>query len=113
MSDASAAPATAAQPKLPDYIKQTGDGSGSIIITLQWPVTIGGTKVSTVTMRRSKVRDRLQSEKAGKTAGEVEINLFAKLCSLGPEEIEDIDLDDYGRLQAGFSSFLSSRPQPK
>lgn len=101
------------KPALPDFIKPTNDGTGSIVITLQWPVTLAGVKTNQITMRRSKVRDRLSSEKEGKTAGDTEILMFSKLCSLSPDEIQDIDLDDYGRLQQGFQSFLSSRQPVK
>ncbi len=80
-------------------------------IQLQHPVTIEGTEIKHLNLRRPKVRDLRNAEKAGKGAGnaETEIRLFANLCEVTPETIEELDLADYGRLQKAYEGFLSGQ----
>ena len=78
-------------------------------IELKYPVTIDGTEVSVLHMRRPKVRDQLLMDKAGKVGkseGEREVLLFANLCEIAPESLEGVDMSDYRKLQEAYTSFL-------
>jgi hypothetical protein len=50
---------------------------------------IDGTKVSVLQLRRPKVRDMLGVEKSVDNDAEKEIQLFANLCELTPENLLD------------------------
>ena len=75
-------------------------------ITLQFPVEIGGAKITELAMRRSKVKDRLAVSKMQGTDADKEIRLFANLCEVEPSVIEELDELDYKKLQEVFTSFL-------
>ena len=77
-------------------------------ITLAFPVTIDGMTHDKLTMRRCKVRDRRAAMKQAGTDADREIWLFATLCEVPPEVIDELDEADYGKLQDTFSSFRSS-----
>ena len=80
-------------------------------IDLDYPVTVDGVEIKKLDMRRPKVRDQINADKPGGTDGEKEIRLFANLCEVTPETIEELDLYDYTKLQDEYSSFLSSAPK--
>jgi hypothetical protein len=76
-------------------------------IILDYPLTIDGREVKTLKLRRPKVKDQRNAEKAaGDDAGR-ELNLFAALTGVNPEDLEELDMKDYGKLQERYSSFLS------
>jgi hypothetical protein len=80
-------------------------------VTLKYPVKADGTELRVLQMRRPKVRDQLHAEKQGTataTSAEREIRLFANLCEVAPETLEDLDLADYRQLQETFQGFLST-----
>lgn len=81
-------------------------------ITLDYPLTIDGKEVSELTMRRAKVRDMLGANESGKNPGEVEVALFAKMVGINPEDLQDLDMCDYEKLQEAYKGFLSSRQKP-
>jgi hypothetical protein len=99
-------------PALPHYIK-INEADGSANVTLQFPFEISGVKTATINMRRPKVRDRLNASKGRTDQAEVEVALFSFITNLAPDEIEDLDMSDYNRLQEAFRSFLSSGTSPK
>lgn len=76
-------------------------------ITLQHPVTVDGGEISLLHMRRPKVRDMLIADKHSGGSGAKEVAMFANLCEIDPSVIEDLDLLDYGKLQATYRGFLS------
>jgi hypothetical protein len=80
-------------------------------IELDYPVTVDGTKISALDMRRVKVKDQLIAEKGGGTDSEKEVSLFANLCEATPETIKELDVADYLKLQGVFNGFLSSPPK--
>ena len=78
-------------------------------IELKYPVMIDGTETSVLHMRRPKVRDQILLDKAGKVGkgeGEREVLLFANLCEIAPDSLEEMDMCDYRKLQETYSSFL-------
>lgn len=79
-------------------------------IALAHPVTAGGREITEVAMRMSrKVRDnlaaaRLARETYGREHGaaETEVCLFSILTDLPVEIVEELDMEDYGRLQEAY-----------
>jgi hypothetical protein len=78
----------------------------SVSIELEFPLTIAGAKVGVLSMRRSTVGDVLVANRV-KDDIEREIVLFANLCSVTPEEIRNLDLKDYSKLQEVFRGCTS------
>lgn len=76
-------------------------------IKLQYPVEADGQKIDELNMRRPKVRDMLNAETGG-TDGEKEMRLFANLCDVAPDTIEQLDMADYLAVQEVYTGFLSS-----
>ena len=76
-------------------------------ITLQYPVTVDGAEVTTLTMRRPKARDLRDAQRGGGMPADSEIRLFANLCEVTPATIEDLDMADYLRMQKVYEGFLS------
>jgi hypothetical protein len=78
-------------------------------IELKYPIDSSGESINNLTMRRSKVKDRLIVAKM-KTASdeEKEIRLFANLCEVSPSIIEELDESDYAILQRAYMDFFKS-----
>lgn len=78
-------------------------------IELEYPVEVTGEAFNNLTMRRSKIKDRLLVAKM-KTASdeEKEIRLFANLCEVEPKVIEELDEADYSNLQKVYLGFFNS-----
>jgi hypothetical protein len=78
-------------------------------IELKYPVEATGETFTNLTMRRSKIKDRLLVAKM-KTASdeEKEIRLFANLCEVEPKVIEELDEADYSNLQKVYLGFFNS-----
>lgn len=78
---------------------------GSKKIDLDFPLDGG---LNNVNIRRPKVRDQLASAKVVGGDEEKEVALFANLCEISPEEIAEMDMYDYKKLQKAYTGFLSS-----
>lgn len=76
-------------------------------IELKYPLDVNGTSLSVLHIRRPKVRDMLSVEKQSANDAEKEINLFANLCEIAPENLHDLDMADYAKLQKAYQDFLS------
>lgn len=77
-------------------------------IELKYPVESAGEVYKNLSMRRSKIKDRLLVAKM-KTASdeEKEIRLFANLCEVEPKVIEELDEADYSNLQKVYLGFFN------
>jgi hypothetical protein len=89
--------------KKPDWFKA---GEGFVDITLSRPADVGGAKVSQVRMREPMVRDQQAMAKMDGDNVDKEINFFANLCGLIPDDISALPMRDYSRLQAAYNSFI-------
>jgi Phage tail assembly chaperone proteins, E, or 41 or 14 len=78
-----------------------------IKIELNHPIDIAGAKVSVLQLRRPKVRDMLSVEKSAENDAEKEIQLFANLCEVSPDDLLELDMADYAKLQKTYQDFLS------
>ena len=76
-------------------------------IDLEYSIKASGTEVKALHMRRPKCRDLLAVEKEGGTDAEQEFRLFANLTETAPEELRELDMVDYIKLQEVYAGFLS------
>lgn len=67
-------------------------------ISLEHPVEVGGRTISTVEMRRPKVRDHMEIKDV-KTPEEAELKLISSLVELPENELIEFDMADWGKLQ--------------
>ena len=78
-----------------------------VAIPLRSPVEHNGQTFDTLKMREPKVRDSLTARKQGGTDAAVEVLLFANLCDVHPDVVENMGMHDYGKLQDAYKGFLS------
>lgn len=76
-------------------------------IELTHAIEIDGAKVGVIQLRRPKVRDMLSVEKSVDNDAEKEIQLFANLSELSPNNLLELDMADYAKLQKAYQDFLS------
>ena len=76
-------------------------------IELTHSIEIDGAKVGVIHLRRPKVRDMLSVEKSVDNDAEKEIQLFANLSELSPDNLLELDMADYAKLQKVYQDFLS------
>lgn len=87
-----------------EYIEYSEDKA---TITLSRPLSIDGTKVPKVTMREPTVRDEMLARKmTGTDSVDNESTLLANLCGILKEDLQNMSLKDYRRLQEAFLGFL-------
>lgn len=75
-------------------------------IELKYPLQLAGVPVKVLRMRRPKVIDMLAIDTAGPES-QKEVRLFANLCEVPPEALQELDLADYRSLQKAYQGFLS------
>ena len=80
-------------------------------VTLDFPIEVDGKQVKKMTMRRAKLRDRRLVSKQGGSAIDQEIRLFAILCDIPEDCLNEMDETDYLKLQEAYSDFLSGVKQ--
>ena len=78
-------------------------------IELKYQIESGGQTYKELSMRRSKVKDRLiVAMMKSASDEEKEIRLFANLCEVDPKIIEELDESDYATLQKAYMDFFKS-----
>ncbi|MBR1734606.1 MAG: phage tail assembly protein [Alphaproteobacteria bacterium] len=82
-------------------------------VELETPIKIDGVQVSELNIRRPKVRDLLAVSKQSGSEQEREVNLVANLAEVPIETIQDLDLQDYLKMQEILKGFLSPAMQRK
>ncbi|AJW97525.1 mu-like prophage FluMu gp41 family protein [Burkholderia gladioli] len=81
-----------------------------VTVTLAYPIKLNGVECDKFTMRRPKVRDMRGAQKlAPKDEEQQELILFASLAEVSPDDIEEMDMADYARVQDAYYSFRSVR----
>ncbi|MDH2999172.1 hypothetical protein A1D23_03505 [Chelonobacter oris] len=78
-------------------------------IKLEYPITDGhSNEVTELKMRRAKAKDirKMQSEK---DSAAQEIFLFAQLTGLVMEDIDELDIADYAKLQDAFKDMTKGK----
>jgi hypothetical protein len=78
-------------------------------LKLTYPVKLAdGRTVAELTLRRPKVRDLKHAARYSDKTEEQETALLAALCGLAPEDMDELDLADYRKLQDAFRGMLDS-----
>ena len=91
-----------AKKQTPEWLKE---GVGFTDIALSRPADMSGTKLESVRMREPTVADsETVSEMSGSDASR-EIHAFANLCGLAPDDIRQLPLRDFKRLQTAYLGF--------
>lgn len=90
--------------KKPEWLKELPDGS--MEITLAKPLEVMGAMVTVVTMREPTVADQEASQAMEGSDATREINEFANLCQLAPDDIRKMSLRNYQRVRAAYLSFI-------
>jgi hypothetical protein len=79
-------------------------------IKLNYPIEADGQTYNKLSLRRSKVKDRLAVARMKNTSDEEkEIRFFANLCEVTPSVIEELDEADYKQLSETYMDFLLIR----
>lgn len=76
-------------------------------VKLTHPIQINGRQIAELQLRRPKVKDRLAVEKMNGAEAEKEVRFIANLCEVAPNEIEELDMSDYAKVQDALAGFLS------
>jgi len=76
-------------------------------IVLEQAITVNGESFEKLSIRAPKVRDMMTASNAEGSDVEKEVRLFATLCEVPPEVIEELTLKDYQQLQKAYEGFLS------
>ncbi|MEH0008071.1 MAG: phage tail assembly protein [Flavobacteriales bacterium] len=74
-------------------------------VKLSYPVDVDGVEVDTLHVRRMKVRDIKNISKIKDTT-ESTIALLSALCSVPPESIEQLDMEDLATLSDKVEKFM-------
>lgn len=75
-------------------------------ITLDHPFELAPhPRLTTVSLRRPKVKDELEAKRRGNSDAEVEVHLFALLSGQAYDVIAELDLADYDKLQDRLADF--------
>ena len=78
-------------------------------IQLKHPfTTAAGQHIKVVQMRRPKVKDLKAASAVSSKEADQEVALLARLTGLTVEDMEEMDLTDYGRLQTTFRAMVGS-----
>ena len=85
---------------------QAAQPTGTTTITLAYPITTPAGQVTSITMRRAKVRDLRRMNDYGKDEAAQEIGLMAHLSGMTAEDFDELDAVDYRKLQETFRGFL-------
>lgn len=88
--------------KTPEWLNE---GAGHVDITLSRPVEIAGVQTSTLRMREPTVRDQEAATEMKGSDASREIVMFANLCDVTPDEVRNLSIRDYKRLQTAFLGF--------
>ena len=81
----------------------------AIHIPLWRPVSMHGSDITALTMRRPKISDLVIAQSGALTDGDAELQRYCNLCEQPPPVLEELDFADYNALDEAFSRFLSSR----
>ena len=71
----------------------------SMTISLNYPITLGtGETLDTLSVRRAKVKD-IRKMNEHKNDADKEMHLLSALTGLVPEDLDNLDISDYAKLQ--------------
>lgn len=77
-------------------------------IKLKYPIKVDDIEYTELTIRRSKIKDRLAVSSMKASDEYKEVRLFANLCEVSPQVIEELDEEDYIAVQKVYLGFFGS-----
>lgn len=80
-------------------------------IALDFPFTFDGEKVTSLTMRRPKVRDKLKAKNTKGDEMDKGLALISNLVERPRELLEEIDEVDLEKIQAQYMAFTGRTPE--
>jgi len=78
-------------------------------IHLDYPITVDGVEVSSVTMRRPTVSDQLAFEDGNGSEAHRTVLMMANLCDVPPGSIKEMDGADFDNLVSVYQGFKKPR----
>lgn len=78
-------------------------------ITLSFPITIDGVKITKLTMRRPKTADRLWAEKKKSDDFAKIVDVAARLCNVAPEVMAELDDLDMKKVDDQYAAFRGDK----
>lgn len=79
--------------------------SGTVDVELSRPIDVDGKQVQVLHMREPIVADQLALEQMKGSDANKEVTLFANLCQISPDDLRQMSLRDYRKLQQAFAGF--------
>ncbi|MEI8631411.1 phage tail assembly protein [Vibrio sp. PP-XX7] len=74
-------------------------------VKLIYPVFIGETEVTSLSIRRPRVRDQLVADKQNKDNADKEVHLMSLLAEVEKDVILQLDMEDYEEVQNTIMGF--------
>ena len=74
-------------------------------VKLVYPVFIGETEVTSLSIRRPRVRDQLIADKQNKDNADKEVHLMSLLAEVEKDVILQLDMEDYEEVQNTIMGF--------
>lgn len=79
--------------------------SGVVDVELSRAIDVDGKQVQVLHMREPIVADQLALEQMKGSDANKEVTLFANLCQISPDDLRQMSLRDYRKLQQAFAGF--------
>ena len=76
-------------------------------VPLEYPVTHDGTTYTELVMRRPTKRDDMDARRAESDDADREGRMFANLCEIAPDVVDELDLADYLAMQDAFNEMIA------
>ena len=83
------------------------------LVKFDYPVEIDGKEVTSLNIRKKKVKDELAASRVSENPVEQEIFLMARLTGTSTKDIEELDTDQYELLLTGLHSLAVKRTVKK
>lgn len=80
-------------------------------LKLAYPFTAAnGQRIAKLEIRRPKVKDIKAAQRISANAADQDIYLFARMCGITQEDMEELDMADFARVQQTFSDMRDAKP---
>ena len=86
--------------------------SDPIKYKLQYPVEVGGEKITEVAFRRPKGRDMRLALNKGKNVGDLTTMMIVNLGEVSPEVVDEFDCEDWIAMSKIVGNFLGGQDSP-
>lgn len=80
-------------------------------VKLSYPVELNGKQIEVLNLRRPKVRDQLIADKQNKNDADKEVHLMSLLAEVEPTVIQELDMEDYEKVQKVIVGFRKKRSE--